>query len=926
MISKSLFIILISFISLQHTFAQGNNCLGAQPFCSDQSYTFPASTNTTAQNGPDYDCLSDQPNPAWYYLQIANSGNLEITLSNSQNEDIDFICWGPFSSPTAPCTNQLTNNSTGFFGCLNYPCGNTVDCSYSSQATEIVEITNANVGEYYILLITNFSGNATDISAQQTGGSGSTDCSIVDPCIITSVTASVSTCNATNNQYTVNGTIAFTDPPTTGQLIVEDCSGVQLTYNAPFGTTQNYNFTGLNANGTNCSITAYFTDDITCSISYNYIAPAACMCNASAGTTTVTINGQGTNNYVLCDGDEIDIQSNNDYLPPLDHGIINGASYAPGLGYAVYFCPPTPNTSPINDPCFTGFFTGTLGNFTETNSGGTSPLLTSLATNGVSVSNNTIYLAPVSLYNGVNQAYDDACYHVGSAIEITYLQPITTSYVESCINNETVVTLSGSYPSFNASNFTLINTMPSNVIFSSTSIANGGFTTLTGFNPGDNYSFDITDNNGCTSNFSSGPFGGINVETYDTTICIGGTATLTPNITGGTVPFTYSWDNGTNTLTNVVTPLTDEISCLTVTDNDGCSSGVKCFTIDLHPELSLTMSNDTTICKNNQALISSFVSGGIGAPYTYIWDNGLGNTNLHTVNPLDTTTYNVTIADGCETPTKNGLVTVNVIQPPIYSFTADEIIGCPPLEVTFTPIDVPTGYSLNWSFGNEENIASIDYISHLFNIPGCWDVTLDITSPEGCVDTNTLNNYICINQPPFTNFEYTPLKPTVYTPTVEFNNETENGVYYEWSIVETNDTVYYSTEDIIHVFPNDRGNSYEVCLVATDINSCSDLKCKNLVVLEDILLYLPNSFTPNGDLLNDLFIPSIIGAKDDSYVFQIYNKWGTLIFETSERTTGWDGYRNSKLVKSDVYVWKIQATDLIKNEEHQFIGHVNLIK
>jgi len=235
---------------------------------------------------------------------------------------------------------------------------------------------------------------------------------------------------------------------------VVDCSGTQLTYNAPFGTSQNYNFTGLNSNGSNCSINAYFSDDVTCTNSINYTAPTACMCNANAGTSTVTINGLGSNNYILCDGDEIDIQSNNDFINPIDHGIVNGASYSPDLGYAIYFCPPTPNTSPINDPCFSGFFTGTLGSFTETNNGGTSPLLTSLAANGVTIMNNTIYIAPVTLYNGTTQSYDAACFHVGTPIEIVYLQPIVASFVEYCLTNTSEVTISGGYPNFNSSSFT----------------------------------------------------------------------------------------------------------------------------------------------------------------------------------------------------------------------------------------------------------------------------------------------------------------------------------------------------------------------------------------------------------------------------------------------------------------------------------------
>jgi gliding motility-associated-like protein len=151
-----------------HIFGQGDFCSQAEPFCSDNGSSFPAGVNSgTAEAGPNYGCLGTQPNPAWYYLQVDQSGDIQITMSNSANEDIDYILWGPFSDPSSPCTAQLTS-------------GNIVDCSYSTTATEVAYIPNAQSGEVYIMLITNFSNNNTNIFVNQTGGSGSTDCSIVD--------------------------------------------------------------------------------------------------------------------------------------------------------------------------------------------------------------------------------------------------------------------------------------------------------------------------------------------------------------------------------------------------------------------------------------------------------------------------------------------------------------------------------------------------------------------------------------------------------------------------------------------------------------------------------------------------------------------------------------------------------------------------
>ncbi len=144
-------------------------CADSEPFCTSEVYTFPAGVNSgTAEPGPDYDCLNTQPNPVWYHMRIMLPGAIQITMSSNPSEDIDFILWGPFDDPFEPCPTGLTENKV-------------VDCSYSIASTEICDIPNGQVGEYYILMITNFSNDPCDITFSKTGGSGETDCSIVPP-------------------------------------------------------------------------------------------------------------------------------------------------------------------------------------------------------------------------------------------------------------------------------------------------------------------------------------------------------------------------------------------------------------------------------------------------------------------------------------------------------------------------------------------------------------------------------------------------------------------------------------------------------------------------------------------------------------------------------------------------------------------------
>ncbi|MFT7612146.1 MAG: hypothetical protein ACI9J3_001095 [Parvicellaceae bacterium] len=152
------------------------------PTCLETIAIYPAGAGTgTAAVGPDYGCLLTLPNPAWFFFEVSTGGNIDIEISNSNNEDLDFILYGPFVDQISPCTTLLT-------------AGNTEDCSYSTSATEIANIVGAIPGEFYMMLITNFSNNATDISYNILPSStGTTNCINVCPPIDFGVWNGVST-------------------------------------------------------------------------------------------------------------------------------------------------------------------------------------------------------------------------------------------------------------------------------------------------------------------------------------------------------------------------------------------------------------------------------------------------------------------------------------------------------------------------------------------------------------------------------------------------------------------------------------------------------------------------------------------------------------------------------------------------------------
>ncbi|MBZ9728566.1 T9SS type B sorting domain-containing protein [Salegentibacter sp. JZCK2] len=180
-----LFCVFLLFGSTGVGFGQGSSCGSLDPFCAgNEELVFPNSNanNSNVVNGepgPDYGCLLSQPYPAWFYLQVEETGNLRFNISQFQNEDgsgsqydVDFIVWGPFERTDDYCTNESLSAE------------NIVDCSYEPDAVEQMDILNAQAGQVYVVLITNYDELPGFISLQQTNAdqanSGSTDCGILD--------------------------------------------------------------------------------------------------------------------------------------------------------------------------------------------------------------------------------------------------------------------------------------------------------------------------------------------------------------------------------------------------------------------------------------------------------------------------------------------------------------------------------------------------------------------------------------------------------------------------------------------------------------------------------------------------------------------------------------------------------------------------
>ena len=99
-----------------------------------------------------------------------------------------------------------------------------------------------------------------------------------------------------------------------------------------------------------------------------------------------------------------------------------------------------------------------------------------------------------------------------------------------------------------------------------------------------------------------------------------------------------------------------------------------------------------------------------------------------------------------------------------------------------------------------------------------------------------------------------------------------------------------------------------------------------LNVVEDILFFAPNSFTPDGDAFNQIWLPSIMGIDIYDFELLIYNRWGELIWENHDPSIGWDGTYNGKLVETGTYTWVAQVKSPYNDNKISYNGFINVLR
>ena len=398
--------------------------------------------------------------------------------------------------------------------------------------------------------------------------------------------------------------------------------------------------------------------------------------------------------------------------------------------------------------------------------------------------------------------------------------------------------------------------------------------------------------------------------------CPGNSLVLTPLVSGGVVPYTYLWSNGATSSSISITANSTEIYTVSVVDNCLGQTVIDSalITVPVNPPLTLQVSNDITeTCPYITHTFYAVAGGGSGT-YTFVWKKNntvISNLDSIVVTPSASSTYIVTLMDNCGNMLSD-TVTYTITSAPLIVNVSPTIKICPG-DSAYVSASASGGYG-NYYYYWPSNGATT---TGIWVYPSANSVYQVMVSDE--CQTFTVNGFAYVNiVKPAADFSILNSGGITEGLPVSFLNQTINGYGYTWDFGDGN-----SSYDVHPINIYDSTGTYLVTLIATDMFGCTDSITKPIYISPEFYIYIPNSFIPDGNRINEVFQGSFIGV--DRILMNIYNRWGELIFSSDALDFAWDGLYRGHPVQDGVYTWHLTYTRPHREEEHME-GHVNVIR
>ncbi len=408
-----------------------------------------------------------------------------------------------------------------------------------------------------------------------------------------------------------------------------------------------------------------------------------------------------------------------------------------------------------------------------------------------------------------------------------------------------------------------------------------------------------------------------------------GTASLT--VTGGTEPYAYNWS--TSETVADISGLAEGTYAVAVTDANGCTANTNA-TISTPEDFTAGEDSSVVFCNGEGTIaLTDFLSATTTGTWSEITPTGQFNaaTGMFDLTGLPAGEYDFVYTIPTYTPCTVTMATVSVTvhTTPALVFVANKNEGCDQVEVQFTSSSDVDLAECKWDFGDGETSTECGVIRHFYSTSGTYNVQLDVVSVDGCEATYTEGAFITIVPSSVADFSFSPDLLDISNTEVMFTNYSSESDSYEWNFGDGTPLDY--DYEPTHQYPIEGNKSYTVELVAYNsiVPACADTIEQVIFIKDVLLLYVPNSFTPNGNSFNNEFLPVVTAGVDVyDYHLTIFNRWGEVMFESFDISTGWSGTYgiNGELCMDGVYVWQIDFKETMSDKRHEMMGNVNLLR
>jgi gliding motility-associated-like protein len=338
------------------------------------------------------------------------------------------------------------------------------------------------------------------------------------------------------------------------------------------------------------------------------------------------------------------------------------------------------------------------------------------------------------------------------------------------------------------------------------------------------------------------------------------------------------------------------------------------------------------ICKGDEVKLQVAAAGG-SHNNAFTWNPAVylssPTGSAQTAKPEGTTIYNVTGYDiACPNYTVSTSFTLTVNKAPEPDLQLAKVDGCEPLCLTYNSRTQKDATSIVYDFG-DGRIVMADSFSYCLPDPGSYKLKIQTRGKNGCRGVYEHPELINVWPKPHTSLAWTPEVPSTTQNHVTFepSHLYSPVVKYQWEFLGTSKSNGYDTASVkypVRVYENT--GKFPVLVISQTDKGCIDSVFKIIEIIDEFNIFIPNTFTPNGDGLNDVFNVKGLGLKAEGYSMEIYDRWGSLVYSTKDALKGWDGTVKGLMAENGVYVYKVKALGANGEGRKEYVGHVTLLK